>query len=137
MQGLRPRPTLESSIGTGFKATLPVNKMVRLSDDPRVLHYANMSVGEWRELGLKLAMARRYQDEVRFAAIKADRTLGMHMAVTGVPGQSRIPGVNKGPIPENEVVGEHDAKIEESLAREEIEREDAIEEHKLVSFHCL
>lgn len=83
MKGLRPRPTLESSIGTGISVKLPVNKFAQLSDDPRVLHYADMPVGEWRDLELKLAMARRYHDEVKFASMRPGRTLGMHMTMTG------------------------------------------------------
>ena len=119
MKGLRPRPTLESSIGSGASLKTPTSIWAQLSDDPRVLHYSDMSVSEWRDLEVELALARRYQDEVRFAAMKNGRTLGMQMAMTGLYEDRRRE-------PHADTLGEHDSKVEASIVRDEVEREERI-----------
>ncbi len=72
---MRRRNVLDDMIGKGGIRVPDIQRpYTQLSDDPRVLHYEHMSPDTWRELRPKLAVARRYHDEVRFAAMKGDRT---------------------------------------------------------------
>ena len=86
MKSLRHRPTLDGLIARGASASvrLPERPFTELADDARVRHYSQMSPDVWRDLELKLAIARRYHDEVRFAAMKGARTLGAQMVQQGI-----------------------------------------------------
>ena len=81
---MRRPPVLDDMIGKGVRVPDIQRPYTQLSDDPRVLHYEHMSPDTWRDLELKLAIARRFHDEVRFAAMKGDRTLGAQMVQQGI-----------------------------------------------------
>ena len=63
--GLRHVPVLEDVIGSGVTIQPKKRPWTQLSDDPRVLAYSNMDPSVYRDLGMKFAAARRFQDEVR------------------------------------------------------------------------
>ena len=122
MKSLRHRPTLDGLIARGVEANvrLPERPYTELSDDARVRHYSQMSPDVWRDLELKLAIARRYHDEVRLAAMRGDRTLGAQMVSQG----------HGGPRPTGDPMHEFDEmdrRVSSSLAMDDAEREQQIQ----------
>ena len=91
MKSLRHRPTLDGLIARGevVNVRLPERPYTDLADDARVRHYSQMSPDTWRDLELKLAIARRYHDEVKLAAMRGERTLGAQMVSQGHGGRGR------------------------------------------------
>ena len=69
MKSLRHRPTLDGLIARGVEANvrLPERPYTDLADDARVRHYSQMSPDVWRDLELKLAIARRYHETAPWA----------------------------------------------------------------------
>ena len=89
--GLRHVPVLEDVIGTGVTIQPKKRPWTQLSDDPRVLAYSNMDPSVYRDLELKLAAARRFQDEARFAAMRDGVSVGHMMAASGLGGGGAVP----------------------------------------------
>ena len=76
----------------------------------------------WRDLEWKLHAARRFHDEVRWAAMSRGGEVGAHMAAYGL---------GKAPAPSGTiVVGDHDSKVEASLAADEDTRQETIVRHQ-------
>ena len=82
--GLKKRPRLEDMIGQGADIRIPTNPIDELGDDPRVRAYRHMDPSVYRDLELKLAAARRFSDEVRFATMRDGVSVGHTMAVSGL-----------------------------------------------------
>ena len=104
----------------GVTARLPERPYTELSDDARVRHYSQMSPDTWRDLELKLAIARRYHDEVKLAAMRGERTLGAQMVSQG----------HGGPRPTGHPLDEFDAmdsRIHASVVRDDAEMEQRIQ----------
>ena len=95
--GLRPVSALEDVIGRGVTIQPKKRPWTQLSDDPRVLAYSNMDPSVYRDMELKLAAARRFQDEVRFAAMRDGVSVGHTMAASGLGGGAVGPGSRNGP----------------------------------------
>ena len=104
----------------GVTARLPERPYTELSDDARVRHYSQMSPDTWRDLELKLAIARRYHDEVRLAAMRGGRTLGAQMVSQGHGG----PRQTGDPLHEFD---EMDSRIRSSILMDDAEREEQIQ----------
>ena len=119
--GLRHVPVLEDVIGTGVEIQPEVRPYQQLSDDPRTLAYSNMEPKVYQDLELKLAAARRFQDEIRFAAMRDGVSVGQTMAASGLGGGAAVP---------SDIVGNHDAGITTSIAVDEAARMQAIESAK-------
>ena len=122
-RGLKKEPTLEDVIGEGVNVRVPKRPYTQLADDPRVQAYSNLGQDQaaWRDLEWKLHAARCFHDEVRWAAISRDRKLGAHMAAHGL---------GKASAPNGAIVGDHDRKVEESLAADEAARRETIARHQ-------
>ena len=80
--GLRHVPVLEDVIGKGVTIQPESRPWTQLSDDPRVLAYSNLDPSVYRDLEVKLAAARRFRDEVRFAATRDGVSVGHTMAAS-------------------------------------------------------
>ena len=121
-RGLKKRPVLEDLIGEGISVRAPQRPYTQLADDPRVLAYSNLGQdpATWRDLEWKLHAARRFQDEVRWAAMSCGGEVAAHMAASGL---------GRAPAPGGTIVGDHDSKIEESIAADEAARRAAIDNH--------
>ena len=117
--GLKKRPRLEDMIGTGVSIRPSVDPWTELGDDPRVRAYRHMDPAVYRDMEMKLAASRRFRDAVRFAAMRDGVSVGHTMAASGLGGGSAVN--------EQEVVGDHDPKVEESIAMDEIARRQSIE----------
>ena len=119
-QGLKKRPQLEDLIGEGISVLAPERPYTQLGDDPRVLAYSTLGhdPATWRELEWKLHVARRFHDEVRWAAMSRGGEVGAHMAAAGL---------GKAPAPSGTIVGDHDSKVEQSMAADEVLRRQVIE----------
>ena len=74
----------------------------------------------WRDLEWKLHAARRYHDEVRWAAMSRGGEVGAHMAAYGL---------GKAPAPSGTIIGDHDGKVEASIAADEAARQETIAKH--------
>ena len=120
---MRRRPVLDDMIGKGVRVPDIQRPYTQLSDDPRVLHYEHMSPDTWRDLEMKLAIARRFHDEVRFAAMKGDRTLGAQMVQQGIHPYHRQHGWD----PFEGTADAMDARIMASETMSEAEREHLIQ----------
>ena len=108
--GLRHVPVLEDLVGKGASIRLKTDPVQQLEDDPRVLAYRHMDPAAFRDLEFKVAAARRFSDEVRFAAMRDGVSVGHMMAASGMGGGGAVPKY---------VVGDHDAAIERSVAMDE------------------
>ena len=75
----------------------------------------------WRDLEWKLHAARRFHDEVRWAAMSRGGEVGAHMAAYGL---------GKAPAPSGTIVGDHDSKVEASIAADEAARQETIARHQ-------
>ena len=104
----------------GVTARLPERPYTELSDDARVRHYSQMSPDTWRDLELKLAIARRYHDEVKLAAMRGERTLGAQMVSQGHGG----PRQTGHPLDEFDAM---DSRIHASVVRDDAEMEQQIQ----------
>ena len=124
MKSLRHRPTLDGLIARGVEANVrwPERPYTELSDDARVRHYSQMSPDVWRDLELKLAIARRYHHEVKLAAMRGGRTLGAQMVQQGIHPHHRQH--NWDPF---EGADAMEARIIASEAMSEAEREQGIQ----------
>ena len=122
-RGLKKRQVLEDLIGEGVSVRPVQRPYTELADDPRVLAYSTLGQdpATWRDLEWKLHAARRFHDEVRWAAMSRGGEVGAHMAAYGLGGA---------PAPSGTIVGDHDSRIEESIAAEEAARRAVIEKHK-------
>ena len=103
----------------GVTARLPERPYTELSDDARVRHYSQMSPDTWRDLELKLAIALRYHDEVKLAAMRGERTLGAQMVSQGHGG----PRQTGHPLDEFDAM---DSRIHASVAGDDAEMETAV-----------
>ena len=123
-RGLKKKPTLEDVIGEGVSVRVPQRPYTQLADDPRVLAYSTLGQdpAAWRDLELRLHAARRFHDEVRWAVMSRERELGAHMAAHGLGG--------KAPVPDDAILGDHDRKVEASLAADEAARQETIARHQ-------
>ena len=103
---------------------MPQRPHTQLADDPRVLAYSTLGQdpAAWRDLELRLHAARRFHDELRWAVMSRERELGAHMAVHGLRG--------KAPVPDDAILGDHDRKVEASLAADEAARQETIARHQ-------
>ena len=121
-RGLKKRQVLEDLIGEGVSVRPVERPYTELADDPRVLAYSTLGQdpATWRDLEWKLHAARRFQDEVRWAAMSRGGEVGAHMAASGL---------GRAPAPDGTIVGDHDSKIEESIAADEAARRAVIENH--------
>ena len=122
-RGLKKRPVLEDLIGEGVSVRPVERPYSELADDPRVLAYSTLGQdpATWRDLEWKLHAARRFQDEVRWAAMSRGGEVGAHMAASGL---------GRAPVPGGTIVGDHDSKIEESIAADEAARREIIAKHQ-------
>ena len=114
------KPVLEVPIGEGVSARPVQRPYTQVADDPRVSAYSApaQDPAMRRDLEWKLHAARRYHDEVRWAAMSRGGEVGAHMAASGLGGA---------PAPSGTIVGDHDSKIEESIAAKDAARSAAIE----------
>ena len=106
-------------IGRGTEITPIERPYMKLADDPRVLAYSDLDAASFAQLELRLAAARRFRDEVRHQAMRDNVSVGMTMAASGLGGGAFVRG--------DEVVGDHDAGIQRSMAMDEAARMQAIE----------
>ena len=122
-RGLKKRPVLEDLIGEGVTVRPMQRPYTELADDIRVQAYSTLGQDPamWRDLEWKLHAARRYHDEVRWAAMSRGGEVGAHMAAYGL---------GKAPAPSDTIVGDHDGKVEASIAADEAARQDTIARHK-------
>jgi hypothetical protein len=116
--GLRHVPVLEDMIGKGEETHIKTDRWAKIGDDPRVLTYRHMDPNVYRDLELKLVAARRFHDEVRFAAMRDGVSVGQMMAASGLGGGAAVP---------SDIVGSHDAAVDKSIAMDEAARREAIE----------
>lgn len=119
---LRKVRNLDDMIGKGAEITPIERPYVKLADDPSVLSYSDLDAAPFAQLELKLAAARRFRDEFRHQAMRANVPVGTVMAAGGLGGGSFVRN--------GEVVGDHDAALARSLAVDEAARMDAIEKSK-------
>ena len=119
-RGLKKRPVLEDLIGEGVTVRPMQRPYTELADDIRVQAYSTLGQDPamWRDLEFKLHAARRYHDEVRWAAMSRGGEVGAHMAASGLGGA---------PAPGGTIVGDHDGKVEASIAADEAARREVIE----------
>ena len=117
--GLRKVRDLEDMIGRGTEIVPIERPYTKLADGPRVLAYSDLDAASFAQLELKLAAARRFRDEVRHQAMRDNVPVGMTMAASGLGGGAFVRG--------EEVVGDHDAGIQRSMAMDEAARMQAIE----------
>ena len=96
-RGLKKRPVLEDLIGEGVTVRPMQRPYTELADDIRVQAYSTLGQDPamWRDLEWKLHAARRYHDEVRWAAMSRGGEVGAHMAAYGL---------GKAPAPSNTIV---------------------------------
>ena len=122
MKSLRHRPTLDRLIARGVEANvrLPERPYSDLADDARVLRYSQMPPDVWRDQEHKLAIARRYHDEVRLAAMRGSRTLGAQIVSQGHGG----PRQTGDPLHQFD---EMDSRIRSSILMDDAEREEQIQ----------
>ena len=117
--GLKKRPRLEDMIGTGVSIRPSVDPWTELGDDPRIRMYRHMDPAVYRDMEMKLAASRRFRDEVRFAAMRDGVSVGQTMAASGLGGGSAVRA--------SDVVCDHDSKVEESIAMDEVARRQSLE----------
>ena len=122
-RGLKKRPVLEDLIGEGVSVRPVQRPYTELANDPRVLAYSTLGQDPamWRDLEWKLHAARRYHDEVRWAAMSRGGEVGAHMAAYGLGGA---------PAPGGTILGDHDSKVEASIAADEAARQETIARHQ-------
>ena len=122
-RGLKKRPVLEDLIGEGVSVCPVQRPYAELADDIRVQAYSTLGQDPamWRDLEWKLHAARRYHDEVRWAAMSRGGEVGAHMAAYGL---------GKAPAPSGTIVGDHDGKVEASIAADEAARQETIARHQ-------
>ena len=117
--GLKKRPRLEDLIGTGVSIRVEADPWTELGDDPRIRMYRHMDPAVYRDMEMKLVASRRFRDEVRFAAMRDGVSVGQTMAASGLGGGSAVQA--------SDVVGDHDSKVEESIAMDEVARRQSLE----------
>ena len=120
--GLRKVRDLQDMIGKGAEIRPIERPYLRLADDPRVLSHSDLDAASFAQLELKRAAARRFRDEFRHQAMRANVPVGTVMAAGGLGGGSFVR--------DGEVVGDYDAALARSMAVDEAARMNAIEKSK-------
>ena len=122
-RGLKKRPVLEDLIGEGVSVRPVQRPYTELADDIRAQAYSTLGQDPamWRDLEWKLHAGRRSHDEVRWAAMSRGGEVGAHMAAYGL---------GKAPAPSGTIVGDHDSKVEASIAADEAARQETIARHQ-------
>ena len=92
-RGLKKKAQFEHVIGEGF-SIIPIQRpFTDLSEDPCALAYASLGNDSQavRELEWRLRAVRRFDEEVRWAAINRGVSVGQHMAGSGLGGAGTVP----------------------------------------------